>query len=130
MKIPALLVLVWALTAGAAPDSKKSDWRIDLLTEEGIEHSDEALKKAMAGTATSKPTFEAAYRNLAAEEFSEREQAERELLRGGREALEWLQDQEPSQDPEVILDQISLDRSGRTGGNALFDEFTLEVIAP
>ena len=37
MKIPALLVLVWALTAGAAPDSKKSDWRIDLLTEEGIE---------------------------------------------------------------------------------------------
>lgn len=66
-----------------------------------MESTKEALEKALSKTSTAIPELKAAYDNLGADKFKTREQAQRDLLRGGAATLDWLNSIERSKDPEV-----------------------------
>lgn len=74
---------------------------MELLRENGIGVSQEALREAIDGFEKSTVDFEAAYQGLGAEDFPQREMAQSEFLKGGSFGLEWLDGHEPSGDPEV-----------------------------
>ena len=85
----------------AAPGENGKDWREDLLRDEGIGLSRDALEKALKGEPENGPDLEESYRKLGAGDFAGREAAQKELLRGGSPALKWMRSVEPSSDPEV-----------------------------
>ncbi len=88
----------WAF---AMPGEVEGDWRDGLLEEEGIGLSKEALEGALDGGAKPLPDLEKIFERLGADDFSEREKAQEEILKGGEATLKWLRQGEPSADPEV-----------------------------
>ncbi|MDE0827509.1 MAG: hypothetical protein OSA48_11990 [Akkermansiaceae bacterium] len=98
-----LLALPLSLLVSAEPESRPGDWRLDLLKEEGLEVTEAALKRSLAEFESPPEGLEEAYQSLGVDEFKQREEAQAKLLRGGRKTLDWLNDIEPSPDPEVRL---------------------------
>lgn len=78
-----------------------ADWRIELLKQEGIGTTPEALSKAAAGFQKNDGDLRQAYERLGAEEFRVRETAGQEIQRGGTKSLQWLKAQPESDDPEI-----------------------------
>lgn len=95
------LVRGFAACALLVQSVRADDWRKDLLTEEGIGLSKEALEGALKNGGDDQSGFEGVYRRLGSESFEEREKAQKEFLAGGEKALRWLRKHDTSDDPEV-----------------------------
>jgi hypothetical protein len=78
-----------------------ADWRLEFLKQEGIGTTPEALGKAAARFGKMDVNLRQTYERLGAEEFHVREQAGRDIQRGGADALQWLKNQPESDDPEI-----------------------------
>ncbi|MFT6863882.1 MAG: hypothetical protein ACJAVK_002444 [Akkermansiaceae bacterium] len=101
MKTIVVGVLWFMGCAFAGPEEDREDWREDLLRDEGIGLSKDALEKALEGELESGLDLEESYRKLGATDFAGREAAQKELLKGGKAALKWLRTVARSSDPEV-----------------------------
>lgn len=92
------------------------DWRLALLKQEGIEVTPEGLRNALKKESPAPKGLKLTVERLGSAEFTEREAAEKELIRGGKQVYRWLKDQEPSLDPEIrkrienILTQLGLNQ--------------------
>lgn len=80
---------------------KVSDWRVELLGEEGIGSSVEELQKALTAVPEVTNELDDAFKMLASQDFDEREGGRKKLMSGGEDALKWLLEMEPSEDPEL-----------------------------
>ena len=88
----------WAL---GMPGEGGGDWRDDLLKREGIERSKEGLEALLKDGGGLPLEWGKIFDRLGADQFSERDRAQEELLRGGETTLKWLRQRKPSPDPEV-----------------------------
>ena len=89
--------------AAAAPQ----DWRLQLLAEQHISAGNAALRALLKDGLATKARFLEVVPQLGAEEFATREQAEKQILRMGKQALPWLDRLPPSDNPEI---RFRLDR--------------------
>lgn len=90
---------LWCLPviAMAAP----ADWRLQLLAEEGVSAETAKLREIEQGSALSEARFHELVPRLGAQEFTAREQAEKDILRMGKGVLPWLEHLPKADDPEV-----------------------------
>ena len=95
--------IIFGLSAAAfsADDVKVSDWRVELLGEEGIGSSVEELQKSLTAVPEVTNELDDALEMLASQDFDEREGGRKKLMSGGEDALKWLLEIEPSEDPEL-----------------------------
>lgn len=101
MKLTLLGILGLSVSLLGAADEAGGDWREELLKEEGIGLSRDALEKALSGERDPVAGLAEKLERLSAADFSVREKARAELLQGGKPAMKWLENREPSADPEV-----------------------------
>lgn len=80
-----------------------SDWRVDLLQEEEIGITPTELKKAASGFRIVEADLATAYEGLGAENYPDRERAQRTFLSAGPGALEWLRNQAVPENPEIRI---------------------------
>ena len=95
--------IIFGLSAAAfsADDVKVSDWRVELLGEKGIGSSVEELQKSLTAVPGATNELDNALEMLASQDFDEREAGRKKLMSGGENALKWLLEIEPSEDPEL-----------------------------
>ncbi|MEN8774036.1 MAG: hypothetical protein ABF382_10845 [Akkermansiaceae bacterium] len=101
MKFYTFVTLGLSVAAFSADDVKVSDWRAELLEMEGIGISVKALQGALTAGPEGTVKLEGALKKLASRDFDERESGRKDLLDGGENALKWLLNFQPSEDPEL-----------------------------
>ena len=101
MKFVTVVTLGLSLAAFSANEVEMSDWRLELLKDEGMGTSMEELKRALTAEPDVTKELKGALARLASQDFDEREAGRKKLLGGGEEALKWLRELEPSEDPEL-----------------------------
>lgn len=101
MKLMTLVTLGLSAVAFSADDLKVFDWRVELLEQEGIGISVEELQEALSAVPEVTIEFDEALEKLASQDFDEREAGRKKLLVGSENALKWLRELEPSEDPEL-----------------------------
>ena len=101
MKLMTLVTLGLSAVAFSADDLKVFDWRVELLEQEGIGISVEELQEALTAVPEVTIEFDEALEKLASQDFDEREAGRKKLLVGSENALKWLRELEPSEDPEL-----------------------------
>lgn len=93
-----------------------SDWRLELLRKEGISSETSSLQKLEKGFVVSNSILEAAVAQLGAETFATREEAQREILRMGKDVLPLLRQLPQSDEPEVRQRLAAIRRNLEEGG--------------
>ena len=101
MKFIASIIFGLSVAGFSADDVKVSDWRVELLGEEGIGSSVEELQKALTAVPEVTNELDDALEMLASQDFDEREGGRKKLMSGGEDALKWLLEIEPSEDPAL-----------------------------
>ncbi|MDB4435539.1 hypothetical protein N9160_01005, partial [bacterium] len=101
MKFITSIISTLLAAAFSADDVKVSDWRVELLGEEGIGSSVEELQKSLTAVPEVTNELDDALEMLASQDFDEREGGRKKLMSGGEDALKWLLEIEPSEDPEL-----------------------------
>lgn len=101
MKFIHLIILGLSAVAFSEGDLKVSDWRVELLREEGIGSSVEELQKSLTAVPGVTNKLDDALEMLASQDFDERDAGRKKLLSDGENALKWLREIEPSEDPEL-----------------------------
>lgn len=79
----------------------QSDWRLEILKEEGIQSETTALKALHDGFQITPERLEKAVTMLGSNDFKTREQVQREIVLLGKDAFPWLLRLPKSEDPEV-----------------------------
>lgn len=92
----ALLLLAPGLT-------RADDWRVDLLAEAGFGTTEADLRKALEAEELDRQRLATAYGQLGSESYPERQRAEKAIISAGPDALAWLRQQPPTDDPEIQL---------------------------
>jgi len=101
VKFIPLIILGLSAVAFSEDDLKVSDWRVEILGEEGIGSSVAELQKALTAVPAVTNKLDNALEMLASQDFDERDTGRKKLLSGGENALKWLREIEPSEDPEL-----------------------------
>lgn len=101
MKFIPSIIFGLSVAGFSADDVKVSDWRVELLGEEGIGSSVEELQKSLTAVPKVTNELDDAFKMLASQDFDEREGGRKKLMIGGEDALKWLLEMEPSEDPEL-----------------------------
>lgn len=101
MKFIPSIIFGLSVAGFSADDVKVSDWRVELLGEEGIGSSVEELQKSLTAVPKVTNELDDAFKMLASQDFDEREGGRKKLMSGGEDALKWLLEMEPSEDPEL-----------------------------
>ncbi len=114
MKFVSLAILGLSVSAFSADDVKVADWRVELLKDEGIGTSKKELQQALNEGPGATKELEGAMKKLGSREFDEREAGRKKLVAGGEDALKWLRELKPSDDPELrrrvlsVIEELSL----------------------
>lgn len=96
------IVVLLALQGDTAVFAE-DDWRLDVLAENGLSAETEVLKEYRNGIEPTGLGLAERVAQLGSEIFTEREQAQMEILRMGREVLPRLRNIPESDDPEIRL---------------------------
>jgi len=99
-----------------AAEEDVADWRPELLEDEGISLSTDALQELQKGFEISSDRLEKALVQLGADEFVTREQAQRDILLMGREVLPSLRRLPSSDDPEVRMRLAAIEQTLSANG--------------
>ena len=117
------MVAVALIVASNSYAEQASDWRIELLNEHGIPTDTAALEKSQKNHFISAEILDEKIKLLASEKFTEREQAQKDILVMGKDVLPMILALPTSDDPEVRMRLgkilISLQADGRWNRNAL-----------
>lgn len=79
------------------------DWRLELLKESGVSAETDALEKFQKGLSHPETSLDQMVLKLGSEEFKQREQAQKEILRIGKNVLPQLRPMLRTDDPEVRI---------------------------
>lgn len=117
------MVTIALIIASNASAEESGDWRIELLNEHGIPTDTAALEKSQKNHFISAEVLNEKIKLLASEKFTEREQAQKDILMMGKDVLPMILALPTADDPEVRMRLgkilISLQADGRWNRNAL-----------
>ena len=122
-----VLMAVLAAT-GMAAEKVAVDWRLELLSRDGVSSETPALQEMEKRFTPSEERLENAVGRLGAEEFRTREQAQHEILTMGKEALPWLRRQPRIDDPEVRVRLGQIERTLGAGGRWTKEDLLHEAV--
>lgn len=122
-----VLLAVFA-AAGVAAEKAAVDWRLELLSREGVSAETPALREMEQHFKPSEEGLEKALGRLGAEDFRTREQAQHEILSMGKECLPWLRRQPRSQDPEVRARLGEIERTLGSDGHWTKEDLLREAV--
>jgi hypothetical protein len=94
---------VWRFLLGLGALCHASDWRAELLAEAGFEADREGLRRALTEFEAPVEQLAGAYAQLGAARYPDRQRAQERILAAGPAALDWLDRQPPSKQPEIRL---------------------------
>jgi hypothetical protein len=118
-----------ALGLGCALAGAAVDWRLELLKEKGLSSETAELEAFREGTDVSGEKLAKSIEQLASLEFTEREQAQKEILLMGREVLPLLRAMPESDDPEVRMRLDKIVRTLSEGGRGEKDDLLMRAVA-
>jgi hypothetical protein len=95
-----LMPIVAGTWLAAASADQKADWRLELLKESGVSAETDALQKFENDIRNSETSLDQLVSNLSAEEYKQREQAQKEILLLGKKVLPQLRPMLRSDNPE------------------------------
>jgi hypothetical protein len=128
MGIVALLVL-----QGDTAVFAEDDWRLDVLAENGLSAENAVLEEYLNGFKPAGAGLAESVGRMGSEVFAEREEAEKEILRMGRQVLPRLRGLPESEDPEIRLrlGRIieTLEAGGRWAGEDLRRRAAADLLA-
>lgn len=123
-----IVALVLATTAKARA-GEVGDWRLEILTEQGVPTETAALQKLRNGCQMTPERLKDAIAGLGADEFTSREQAQREILLMGKKALPGLRRLPPSDDPEVRVRLAEIERTLQIDERWAKEDLVREAVA-
>ncbi len=113
-----------------AADTEKVavDWRLELLSREGVSSETPALQEMEKRLTPSEEGLENAVGRLGAEDFHTREQAQHEILKMGRDALPWIRRQPHFDDPEVRVRLGQIEQTLGADGRWMKEDLLREAV--
>ena len=124
-KAPAIVLLAAALASA----DDVGDWRLELLAEEGLSQETANLLELREKFEMSPDRLEKAVGMLGAEAFAEREQAGRDLLLMGKPVLAALRRLPKSDDPEVRVRLLEIERVLQADGRWAREDLLRNAVA-
>ena len=124
----AIGLLAVLAAAGVAAENPAVDWRLELLSTEGVSAETPALRELEQHFTPSEEALAKAVGRLGAEDFHTREQAQHEILSMGKESLPWLRRQPRSSDPEVRARLGEIERALGGGGHWTKEDLLREAV--
>lgn len=118
-------VLVYAADIHAGDES---DWRLEILKEEGVQPETAALQALQDGFQMTPERLEKAVAMLGDDEFKTREQAQRDIILIGKDALPWLLRMPKSEDPEVRVRLAEIQKTLQVDGRWARKDLVREAV--
>ena len=126
LRASALLAVLGA--TGMAAEEGVVDWRLELLSRDGVSAETPALQKMEKRFTPSEDGLANAVGRLGAEDFRTREQAQHEILGMGKGALPWLRRQPRCADPEVRVRLGEIERTLGVDGRWTKEDLLREAV--
>jgi hypothetical protein len=126
-----MLLGVVALALAATANihaADQSDWRLEILKEEGIQPETAALKASQDSFQMTPERLEKAVAMLGGDDFKTREQAQREIILIGKDALPWLLRMPKSEDPEVRVRLAEIQKTLQVDGRWARKDLVREAV--
>ena len=115
--------------AASGPVHGQGDWRLELLKREGFSGKTEELETLVAGyEAAEEGLDDEALRELGADDFKTRENAQAAILMAGDAALTWIEGLPAQEDPEVRLRLKGIKEELRFRGAGSRDELLRHAV--
>jgi hypothetical protein len=123
-----IMPLIAGTLLAAASAQEATDWRLELLKESGLSTETEALEKFQKGTTLPDGGLEKKVQQLGSEEFKQREQAQKEILLMGKDALPQLRPMLNSDDPEIRMRLTTIMNQLEGAGRWAKDDLLREAV--